>query len=374
MNHLCNHNEYYKSLFEFVKNKGNGFLVKGKIFEDICEHDWENINHHASCCIYCGKLHVCSEHNCPLIETDNFCKVCKISGCVVRNYEYREERNFFDRVAGYFNSNRDNLPQEDNEVENHYVEIGTQVEKKKKRGRKQNANKIVEKAQKRKRSKLIDTFFKNVKDNELNLANEEMKNQSVILSVFDNNASKFNETIYNVVHEILHSEKTEVCYIEEVQRNEIKIISLMNKLLKEISTLPEKKCPCILSVFTEIFYSFRKSRLTHQKKSLIVHKFISTLEKTCTESISNVLLRYGGPRVARQMQSSLRCKEFICSMLYLMRMGITYQNRQLLPKIDVLNEYLPLQVLLPCVFNIRAKSITEGENIIKLDIRKMPWI
>ena len=57
-----------------------------------------------------------------------------------------------------------------------------------------------------------------------------------------------------------------------------------------------------------------------------------------------------------------------------MRMGVTYQKRQLLPKIDLLNDYLPMQVLLPNIFNIRAKSITEGENIIKLDIRKIPWI
>jgi hypothetical protein len=57
-----------------------------------------------------------------------------------------------------------------------------------------------------------------------------------------------------------------------------------------------------------------------------------------------------------------------------MRMGITYQNRQLLPKMEILNQLLPLQVLLPVVFKIRAKSITEGENIIKLDIRQMPLI
>jgi len=54
-------------------------------------------------------------------------------------------------------------------------------------------------------------------------------------------------------------------------------------------------------------------------------------------------------------------------------MGITYQKRQLLPKMEELNEYLPMQVFLPLVFKIRAKSITEGENIIKLDIRKLPF-
>jgi hypothetical protein len=52
-------------------------------------------------------------------------------------------------------------------------------------------------------------------------------------------------------------------------------------------------------------------------------------------------------------------------------MGITFQTRQILPKLDILNHLLPMQALLPAVFKIRAKSITEGENIIKLDIRRV---
>ena len=58
-------------------------------------------------------------------------------------------------------------------------------------------------------------------------------------------------------------------------------------------------------------------------------------------------------------------------MLYLMRMGITFKNQNILQKLEILNDLLPLQVFLPTVFNIRAKSITEGENIIKLDIQRM---
>ena len=72
------------------------------------------------------------------------------------------------------------------------------------------------------------------------------------------------------------------------------------------------------------------------------------------------------------MQHSTRGREFICSMLYLMRMGITFRNQTILQRVEVLNQLLPLQVFLPSVFKIRAKSITEGENIIKLDIQRMP--
>jgi len=37
-----------------------------------------------------------------------------------------------------------------------------------------------------------------------------------------------------------------------------------------------------------------------------------------------------------------------------------------------LHRLLPLQVLLPSVFKIRAKSITEGENMVKMDIKNLP--
>ena len=53
-----------------------------------------------------------------------------------------------------------------------------------------------------------------------------------------------------------------------------------------------------------------------------------------------------------------------------MRMGITFKNQNILQKLEILNDLLPLQVFLPTVFNIRAKS--DGENIIKLDIQRMP--
>jgi len=232
----------------------------------------------------------------------------------------------------------------------------------------------------------------------------------MILSVFNESMNKVHETVESVVSDILSSDKTYFCFMQEIDRNEGKLCSLFSKLLRE--TAHSKHClrPNILNLFTQVYYHARKCRLSYngfvyppscmgqqhqelerdcrkshardKKKNHTLHdhcnkkrfpcSVVSKLVKTCTESIVNLLMSYGGLRVVRHLQNVGRRREFICSMLYLMRMGITYQNRQLLPKIDMLHEYLPMQVLLPVVFKIRAKSITEGENIIKLDIRKMP--
>jgi len=220
----------------------------------------------------------------------------------------------------------------------------------------------------------------------------------MILSLFNESINKVHESVESVVCDILGSEKTHFCFMQEIDRNEAKLCALFSKLLRE--TAHNKTClrPNVLDLFSQVYYQARKCRLSyhgfadqriihgHQKKTTTASAVWKTdktfqlgpcgavrrLVKTCTESIVNLLMSYGGLRVVRHLQNIGRRREFICSMLYLMRMGITYQNRQLLPKIDVLHEYLPMQVLLPVVFKIRAKSITEGENIIKLDIRKMP--
>jgi len=94
--------------------------------------------------------------------------------------------------------------------------------------------------------------------------------------------------------------------------------------------------------------------------------------RLCVDNICNLIQTYGWHRVDRQLQHASRGREFICSMLYLMRMGITFKNQTILQKMEILNNLLPLQVFLPTIFNIRAKSITEGENIIKLDLQHIP--
>ena len=119
--------------------------------------------------------------------------------------------------------------------------------------------------------------------------------------------------------------------------------------------------PNMLVLVANVAYHCKKNRLLCRD-----HALIEKMIQSCTESITNLLHLHGGARVVRQMQNALRYREFVCSMLYLMRVGITYQSRQILPKMDMLHMLLPLQVLLPSIFRIRAKSITEGEVSLSL--------
>jgi hypothetical protein len=144
----------------------------------------------------------------------------------------------------------------------------------------------------------------------------------------------------------------------------------------------------MLHLIAMVAFQCRRQRPLVRDRALI-----ETTVRSCTESIANLLHRYGGDRIIKLMQNVARQREFVCSMLYIMRVGITYQNRQILPRMDCLQQLLPMQALLPSVFKIRSKSITEGEvissyilhvlclslfftccwqNLMKMDIKKLP--
>ena len=99
---------------------------------------------------------------------------------------------------------------------------------------------------------------------------------------------------------------------------------------------------------------------------------LESIVQQCTENITCLLQTHGWVCVKKQLSQHTRSKEFICSMLYLVCMGITYRQCCLLPCMPELKLLLLQQIFLPTVFDISSKSITEGENIMKLDIRCCP--
>lgn len=298
-----------KTIYEIISNKGRGFLLPP--LHPACEHQWKQLDSGYCVCDWCGKDHNCYKGECPEITGSHSEKVCSITGCVIAEGEMMAERSASERTGT--------------------LSADTYISHQHRITTKPNSNKVL---------------------------------------LLFGGGSKLRETVECTVREILASEKTEQCMIQEKKRYDTKISALFSKALREASH--DHKCvrPNMVLLYSQVEYHCRKNR----RASLRLGVNIESVIDNCTESITSLLILFGGVRVSKQMQNSARCREFICSILYLMRMGITYQNRQLLPKVEALNYLLPLQVLLPVIFKIRAKSITEGENIIKLDIRQMPLI
>lgn len=234
------------------------------------------------------------------------------------------------------------------------------------------------------------------------------------------------EFVEMVVRDILDSQKTLQCRGEEMSRDKTRKIACLAKIIRESSAseyFSTCQRPNMIEIEAKLSWLCRKFRYhsyyyhdrVHEhsihmmqsipkknkknapalfraplplmkagknkyydfqiKSTRVAKKHTRLLERViqiCVENITRLIRAHGWHRVHRQLQHATRGKEFICSMLYLMRMGITFRNQNILQKVEVLNELLPMQVFLPTVFNIRAKSITEGENLIKMDILRMP--
>jgi hypothetical protein len=325
------------------------------------EHDWEQLDAGLCLCKTCGAEHICFRGECPHIEMEHSEQVCSISGCVVLLSELRAEWGSLDRV----HAPPMQLP-------------GL------KRG------------------------------------------QS--LAMLSRRTNTIHDTVESVVRELLDSHKTARCLADEQTRDQARKHACLAKVIREMAHAggytPMQR-PNMLHLEAKLSWLCRKCRhgggagahhmaspffcFAFSLCSLIhglqpPHALMGIKRRVillCIDNICNLLQSYGWERVERQLQHASRGREFICSMLYLMRMGITYKNQTILQRIDILNTLLPLQIFLPTVFNIRAKSITEGvpsfllfahlsitlllfahlsitllllpgENVIKMDMAKIP--
>jgi hypothetical protein len=69
------------------------------------------------------------------------------------------------------------------------------------------------------------------------------------------------------------------------------------------------------------------------------------------------------------MISEQRLQNSTIGLLYLLRNGIIVHDMVVLPKLQILESVLPLESHLQTFFSIRAKCITETENVIKIILR-----
>ena len=263
-----------------------------------CEHEWRCLDSGYAVCVWCGKEHWCGQGGCPEVVSDHE-RVCAISGCVTLENELRAERDAHTRVGPSLAAARKSLP--------------TPV-----------ALKVSELL----RSGAIDGEY--VRD-----------------------------MVEATVREVLMSDKTQRCMEQELRRNHAKEVAVFSRLLRETAHDRECRRPNMVVLLGQVRFHCRKNR---QVLWLRQHgdDVAEAVVRRCTEAIAGLILVHGGPRIARIIQNAGRYREFITSMLFLMRAGISFQGRQVLPRMEILHDVLPLQVLLCPVFSIRAKAITEG--------------
>ena len=92
-------------------------------------------------------------------------------------------------------------------------------------------------------------------------------------------------------------------------------------------------------------------------------------------AVSEECLRFIEPMVKLFFESHLfKClkqnkRPITCAMLYLMKSGVFFRHRTVLPKLDILKVLLPQECNLKHFFNINPSVITDTENKLKLMVR-----
>jgi hypothetical protein len=130
--------------------------------------------------------------------------------------------------------------------------------------------------------------------------------------------------------------------------------------------LPVLPCPNKQTLtFFPVYRSTRRIRAPVQLSETQLLPIITA----CTDSITHILLRFNGPHISKVKHNDNKRREFTCSMLYLMRSGVDARGECILPHLPIMHDILPLEAFLPEHFNIRSKSITEGENLLKIEIQ-----
>jgi hypothetical protein len=238
---------YMRMVYEIISNKGCGFLLP--VSFQGCKHEWKQLDSGYCVCEWCGKEHNCYRGDCPEITGNHSERVCSITGCVIVEGELMAERSSNERTGMCANVEHLN-------------------------------------------SRLLTS----------------MGTQNKVLALFGG-GSKLRETVESTVREILASDKTEQCMVQERKRYDTKLSALFSKALREASH--DHKCvrPNMVLIYSQVEYQCRKNRHLSSRFGIDIGHII----ENCTESITSLLISFGGVRVTKQMQNSARCREFICS-------------------------------------------------------------
>ena len=170
--------------------------------------------------------------------------------------------------------------------------------------------------------------------------------------------------VNRVVREILTSSTTQECRIHESRRL---MLTQFAALQKEIKRQRVVQSPNMLHIASEVTWQTRKLR----RPIVLPKEQMECIVEICTNAIAKVLLTYNKVYVSKIFNSETRKREFTSSMLYLIRSGVECRGECILPKIPIISLLVPLETYLPEFFKIRSKSVTEGENLLKIEIRHM---
>lgn len=174
------------------------------------------------------------------------------------------------------------------------------------------------------------------------------------------------EAVYMHIHKILCSQDARMCLEQENMRVAQKLQYTCYRMLKEMKLQSQRTgvLPTLCAIEQKLAVLTRNIRICplffdeEERKALAmsackaITRLICSLHKVC-------------PGMFRLLRTDM----LTVGLLYLMRSGLILHNTTVLPCIPALGRLLPLEsYLYPC-FQIKCKTITEVENLVKINLR-----
>lgn len=173
--------------------------------------------------------------------------------------------------------------------------------------------------------------------------------------------------VYPHIHKLLFSPNTEASHITEMNKIQSKYKSILMRVLKEFKTKNPGRAPNLCHILTTIMQNSKNNRFYN---FLPEPRDLERIAQTCSQCIAHVisLMKRHDPKILNSTKFSTLC----IGMLYLMRNGLETRSVMVMPYMKILTYILPMETHLHSNFNIRCKSITEIENIVKIFLRNLP--
>lgn len=144
-------------------------------------------------------------------------------------------------------------------------------------------------------------------------------------------------------------------------------IAFASKYNEMVSTRARGTSICIIDAFQNAVQTF--SQFDRHNLDELIPPFEHW--ESLVSHICLVLTYMDLPRQFSIGAKNENLKNLILSFIYMTKVGLTVQNTVFIPKIEIMQKILPLEVHMYSCFNLASKSITEGENTLKRCINGM---
>lgn len=166
--------------------------------------------------------------------------------------------------------------------------------------------------------------------------------------------------VYTIVSSLLLGQRAARCRQQENTKQYARLTQHMHKQMRLFKMTNPGKLPNVCIILARA--------MAQEKYWRFIEPASEGLVKHCSRDITLCLLELKS--VGGKMAIGSRLQEMVCGMLYMMKHGLTFQNRVLISAIPEVDRCLPHENKIEAYFGISSKVICMTENEVKLIFRE----